>query len=226
MVAKNWICVAVAIAAMLFLPALAAQAEMISNGSFETGKDFGGAAYTAVDPGTADLPGWTGPASFTWYINGPVWGLPAQDGTAFMNLNSPTGAYTLSQSFAVVAGTEYAVSYYVHQRGNGYGFATLGVDAGTVTGADGFETAISGSGTAIILQTGLVEPEWKQYGFTFTPDTNTTATLTFGNDYIDGDHGDNDGIFLDMVSVTPEPATLGLLAIGGLAALRRRRARA
>jgi len=36
MVTRNWICVAVvAMAAMLLLPAVSAQAEMIDNGSFE-----------------------------------------------------------------------------------------------------------------------------------------------------------------------------------------------
>ncbi|MCF7676407.1 MAG: DUF642 domain-containing protein [Akkermansiaceae bacterium] len=189
------------LALALFLTPVSA-AELISNGSFETGKDFAGAAYTAVNPGTADLPGWSGTTPYSWYINGPVWGTPAQNGTAFMNLNNVTGLNTLSQSFTAAAGTEYTVSYWTRQRGNGYMFTKLSVDAGAVTGAGAFVTGISGSGTASINQlTVQGEPEWTQYGFTFTADTTTTATLTFGNEYVAGDHGDNDGVFLDNVSV-------------------------
>ena len=175
--------------------------DRISNGSFEVGRDFAGAAYTAVNPGTADLPGWTGPASFSWYINGPVWGTPAQDGTRFMNLVYTTGTYPLSQSFAVTAGTVYTVSYYERIRGNGYMDATLSVAAGTVTGASGLPVAVSAGPAASIVQTTAVNAAWTRHTFTFTPNTTTTATITLGNHY-DGTGGDNDGVFIDNVSVT------------------------
>ena len=179
-------------------------ADLISNGSFETGKDFAGAAYTAVDPGTADLPGWTGPAGFEWYINGPVWGTPAQDGTRFMNLISLAGTWPLSQSFAVTAGTVYTVSYYEMYRGvGGIMDTTLSVAAGTVTGAAGTPVAVSaGPATSIVQATATGNAAWTLHTFTFTASSNTTATIAFGNHY-DGNGGDNDGVFLDNVSVHP-----------------------
>lgn len=193
--------------ALVITPAPAA--EFIQNGSFETGKNFAGAAYTAVNPGTADLPGWTGPNGFSWYINGPVWGTPAQNGTRFMNLTSATGAFTLSQTFAVTAGTEYTVSYYERIRGNGFLDATLGVAAGTVTGAGGSPVAVGEGPATSIVQTTAVNANWTHHTFTFTPDTSTTATLTFGNVFGGGRGGDNDGVFLDNVSVT---GAAGLIA--------------
>ncbi|MCF7676406.1 MAG: PEP-CTERM sorting domain-containing protein [Akkermansiaceae bacterium] len=196
-------------------------ASLIVNGSFEIGTHDSGSAHDAYLPD-----GWTGPAGYAWYWDGSLNAPASQDGTRHMNLNNDTGLNTLSQSFTVGAGTEYTVSYWTVQRGNGLMFTTLSVDAGAVTGADAFVTGITGSGTSSINQlTVQGEPAWTQYGFTFTPDTAATATITLGNVY-DGGTGDNDGVFLDNVSVTaiPEPTTALLGGLGLLALLRRRRA--
>ena len=77
---------------------------------------------------------------------------------------------------------------------------TLSVADGTVTGADGSPVAVSAVPAASIVQTTAANANWTLHSFTFTPDTTTTATITFGNHY-GGGQGDNDGVFLDKVSV-------------------------
>ncbi len=190
------------------------EANLISNGSFEVGKYIAdpsnqgpptyAAGYTSVSlPGT-DLPGWFG-SFLAWYCRAPGNGTgmgAAQDGERAVNLNGGTGTAVLSQSFAVTAGAVYTVSYYEKIRGNGFMDATLSVAAGTVTGTNGTPVAVSTGPAASIVQTTGVNADWTLHSFTFTPDTTTTATLTFGNDYVESDHGDNDGVFLDNVSVT------------------------
>ena len=161
----------------------------ISNGSFEVGKDIPSPpGYTNVSLPSADLVGWNG--NFTsWYVNAVDWGFPAQDGSRIVNLCYYEGENVVSQSFAVAAGTEYTVSYYEKDRGvGGLMDVTLTVDHGSVTGT----TSQTADGT----------DEWVHYGFTFTPDTSATATLSFENGYTPGVRGDNDGVFLDNVSVT------------------------
>ena len=182
---------------------LALNPDRISNGSFEIGKDIPSPpGHTNVGLASADLAGWNG--NFTsWYVNAMDWGFPAQDGSRVVNLCYNEGANVLSQTFAVSAGTTYTVSCYSKQRGGGgKGLVDLSVASGNVAGATQWGTAISGSGTATIQQLTTVDAAWKRYGFTFTPTTTTTATLTFGNYYVAGNHGDNDGIFMDNVSVT------------------------
>ncbi|MEI6607459.1 MAG: Ig-like domain repeat protein, partial [Verrucomicrobiota bacterium] len=173
--------------------------DRISNGSFETGKYIADGGATAVSlPGT-DLPGWSG--NFTsWYFN--RWnGVTAPDGTRYVNLCYGTGANVISQAFAVTAGTVYTVSYYERIRGNGYMDCTLSVAAGTVSGAVGSPVAVSVGPAASIVQTSAVNPAWTHHSFKFTPNSTTTATISFGNHY-DGTGGDNDGVLLDNVSVT------------------------
>ena len=78
---------------------------------------------------------------------------------------------------------------------------TLSVAAGTVTGAAGSPVAVSAGPATSIVQTTAANAAWTLHTFTFTPDTATTATLSFGNHYTAGVTGDNDGVFLDSVSV-------------------------
>ena len=174
-----------------------APGEFITNGSFETGKaiplnwNSGAGGYIGVNlsagPSNTDLPGWFG--SFkNWYDTNNAEFQTAPNGTRFINLIGASGTNKLSQSFSVEAGVEYTVSYYEKDRaGGGLMDVTLTVDLGAVSGTTA--TTINGTST------------WAQYGFTFTPSSNATATLSFENGYTPSVRGDGDGVFLDSVSV-------------------------
>ncbi|MCX6873046.1 MAG: DUF6288 domain-containing protein [Verrucomicrobia bacterium] len=176
----------------------------ISNGSFEIGKDIPSPpGHTTVSLPSADLVGWNGNFN-SWYVKAVDWGFPAQDGSRVVNLCYKEGMNAVSQTFAVSAGTTYTVSCYNKQRGGGgKGLIELSVPLGMVSGTTQWGTAISQPASSTIQQVTTIDPNWVRYGFKFTPTTTTTATLTLGNYYnFDGGHGDNDGVFMDNVSVT------------------------
>ena len=188
-----------------------APGEFITNGSFETGKaiplNWGGGAGGWVNvnlssgPSNTDLPGWFGNFYGRYDINNVEFNSTPY-GERFVNLIDTTGSDVIKQSFAVTAGTTYTVSYYEKRRANAsYMDTTLSVAAGTVTGAAGSPVAVSAGPATSIVQTTAANAAWTLHTFTFTPDTATTATLSFGNHYTAGVTGDNDGVFLDSVSV-------------------------
>jgi len=194
-----------ALAAAVLVGTSVSAVELIQNGSFEKGKTIveGDGTLDKVSLPSSDLPGWNGTFK-QWYMSG--WnGIKAQDGMRYLNLIYATGVQTLSQSFVVTAGTEYTVSYYVRARDNDVAYmdTTLSVAVGTVTGAAGTPTSVEAGPVASIVQPSAKgNYEWTLHSFTFTPSANTTATLTFGNHYTDpGGFGDNNGVFLDTVSV-------------------------
>ena len=198
--------------ALVFVVSPVSAQDLISNGSFEVGSPVpGNSGQLQIAAGnTANLPGWTASRAFGWYFRASAWGRTAPDGLFNMNLNSATGLNTLSQSFAVAAGDTYTVSYYESRRGGGGLLdTTVSVAAGTVTGAAGSPVAVASGPSTSIVQTTAANANWTLHSFTFTPDTTTTATITFGNRYTAGagGTGDNDGVFLDNVSVLG-PATL------------------
>jgi hypothetical protein len=201
-----------ALGAMALCITPASAQEMISNGSLEDGvpaPSAAGGQITVAAGNTANLPNWTASTTMGWYFKYTAWGKtpPAGAGERLFNLNSATGTYTLSQSFAVTAESTYTVSYYEQRRGNGgYMDTTVSVADGLVSGADGSPVAVAAGPAASIVQATAANANWTLHSFTFTPDTTTTATITFGNHY-GGGQGDNDGVFLDKVSVLG-PGTL------------------
>ena len=202
-------------AAVLTFGATNASAELILNGSFENSDllstDFPTSGRLRIAPGdTANLPDWflvagsPDPIAYSYYgddtTSSPM--TAAHDGKRFVVVCQPWSFGTMittNQSFAVTAGMQYDVSFWEKVwRNSGKIIADITLDAGSATGTT---TVTTGSDAA-----------WTEYAFSFTPDTTTTATLTFMA-AIKG--GDNDS-FLDSVSVTviPEPGTLALLATG------------
>lgn len=211
------------VAALAVTPAYAAS--HILNGSFETGTPPPNGSHENV--ADSNVTGWTsgGTGGIVWYMTSSNWGNggPPGGGDMLVNVN---GNMTVSQSFSVTVGTEYTVSYYEMMRGGGaYMFTTISLDTGTVTGTDGSPVIVSAGPASSITQTTAVNDDWTLHSFKFTPDTSAIATLTFGNEYLAGDHGDNDGTYVDLVSVTsiPEPTAALLGGLGLLTLLRRRR---
>jgi choice-of-anchor C domain-containing protein len=192
-------------AAASTLLAGAAQAAIITNGSFETGPSPGG--FTTLVAGDTQITGWTVTSGSIDYI-GSYWN--ASNGVRSIDLsgNEP-GA--ISQSFATIAGREYVVTFDLAANPDNAITKLLNVTAG-----ENF-TQYSYSGTPRPL-------EWIPQVFNFTA-LGSQTTLTFA--------GANTGAWgaaLDNVNVSlvpvPEPATWAMLIIGfGLvgAVARRRR---
>ena len=176
-------------------------AELILNGSFESP----GIAPPGdiISPAPSVITSWISPARFGWYMKGEgTSGWPkAHDGDYLLDFTER--GITIKQSFSVTAGLECTASFWQLQRSTTATMAAaVTLDAGGYTGSLGLTT---NAGDAV----------WTQYTFAFTPDTTTTATLSF--------HGlaQSTGVFMDDVSVTaiPEPGTLALLATGLLGLL-------
>ncbi|MEI8106873.1 MAG: autotransporter-associated beta strand repeat-containing protein [Verrucomicrobiota bacterium] len=186
--------------------------QLITNGSFETGTPPANGSHEAVS--NSNVSGWTtgGSNGVVWYMTSSNWGGggPAGGGNFLVNLNGNT---TIFQSFAVTAGTNYLVSYDEERRGGGGCMDTrLSLGAGTfISYGGGTPSNVSSPSATTLLQTTAVNADWTRYSFSFRPDTTTLATLVFANAYIAGVSGDNDGVFLDKVSVTSTVQTPNLL---------------
>jgi hypothetical protein len=202
------------------MPLAAFSQSLILNGSFEN-----------CQPGSAPIVNYSGwgvtinaPADGTasidnWSLNTGNWGVfywywqndslfTAQDGVRGLNMSSggsPTES--ISQSFSVLANVSYNVSYYIQQRD-----VATSLDSSIVLG--------SGSATGTLSQNASATSGWTLWSYSFTPDTSTTATLTFAQA-----SGGANGLFLDNISVVavPEPTSLALLGLGGLLLACRRK---
>ena len=203
-----------------------AQANMITNGDFSANA----AAYTTFpgyssSPNPADPTGWTGVNG----VNGPDTGFypttsnnlpfsPAPNGTIngnlpdFVFMQSPS-AY-LSQTVPTTAGQAYTLTYYGAARAG----ETSDVLEVILTNAT--DNAQITSQTPAIIDTG-----WTPFTLTFTAPSASTAVEFLNNNGSNAAGGTVDVTNVAMAAV-PEPATLGLFAIGGiglLLAARRRK---
>lgn len=200
---KTMAALGIAMASLLAAPA---QANIIANGSFESG------VRNTATPGVCSdtISGWSvsslGSCGGIDWINNSLW--TAQDGNYSIDLNSfNTGAIT--QSFATVAGGQYQVSFYLagnpgQQNVKNMDVLIDGVDL--ITGSPDFSfnnAGTSGSNMGWTLNT-----------FTFTAGSAMTS-LEFRS-LMTGAAGPA----LDNVSVTavPEPGTYAMM-LAGLALL-------
>lgn len=188
--------------AIAFVSSSASASELITNGGFEQ-PTIGGSCCNTAPPGV--VPGWnvgTGSVNVVIGTFGSAGGNLAYEGSQYLDLIGESGAGSLSQTFATVAGQAYTFSFaYSHNL-----FA--GLSAATATfSIDGLAGLVSHStGTTADL-------DWQTYSGGFIAD-DASATLNFANVAGSG----NAGILLDAVSVqttaVPEPATWALVILG------------
>lgn len=202
-----------------------ARASLVVNGDFETGTISG---WTNNNLGYIDIftvqPATNFP-SYSGNVN-PPYGAQDHIGTklALFHNGSQNGRATLSQTLTgLSADTQYTLSFdfssNLYDQGQyGYGPSTLKV---SILGAS--ELLNGGLG---ITQTSSNYTLMDTYSYNFTTGPgDTTAVLSFLDSNPVTTSGSGSNPLLDNVSVVvavPEPASLGLLAFGGLGLLRRR----
>lgn len=196
--------------------AAAAQANLVTNGSFETNSinSLGNGTYHCYKNNT--FHGWTQTSldvSFgSCYHRGSRDGFPAAyDGSILMYVNdSGDMNESIGQSLNLVGGTRYELSFVVNGYSGSSAVAPLEVDFGT------FETTIATRSPSL---------GWLSYSFIYTPASTGAAWLSFTSRTFES------AVVIDAVSVVelppvPEPGTYALMALGlgavGLAARRRR----
>jgi hypothetical protein len=84
------------------------------------------------------------------------------------------------------------------------------------------DVSLNGAGIGTILGSGRPAGVWHDASFSVT-DPGLLGLLQTELKFVYNDTAPGSQIYLDNILLTPEPATLSLLALGGLMALRRRR---
>ena len=183
-----------------------ARAGVITNGSFEINSVSQGLDGVPLSSGNTDVTGWIigNSNNSVYWEDSAGHGNPVQDGNYDISIghNGNTGE-TLSQSFATTPGTKYSVRYYLSQI--------------QFNGGDGQTMNASVTGSVLTGSQNLIVPTdqdiWHLEQFNFTADA-ASSTLTF-TDTTPGDQGFQSNFALDnvVVTATPEPASLGLIAV-------------
>jgi choice-of-anchor C domain-containing protein len=197
--------------ALVLMMTIPAEANLLVNGSFETGPAPG--SFTNLASGSTAITGWTVSFGNIDYI-GSLW--VASDGSRSLDLEGSAGTCSINppncpggiaQTFSTVAGQQYVVTFDL--AGNLLNLPVIKTVSVSAAGqSQNFTFNTAGHNTASM---GWVTDTW-----TFTA-TGSTTTLEF-------DTADNPatgwGPALDNVSVTavsstvPEPSTWLLLGIG------------
>jgi hypothetical protein len=209
--------------ALLLLTAIAAHANLINNGSFETNP---AANSFAILPGgdTTSLPGWTVTGSacgsncmliltntYTESSNLGTLTFQPQDGNQSLDL---TGSFNsldggISQSVTTTPGTQYMLTFFLgnmDDRVSAYGSpsALQVLLNGTVAGTFSNDNSTNNQLT------------WAQESLNFTA-TAASTTIDFVNNTVLADNEAGlDNVSLDVASAsqTPEPSALLLVAMG------------
>lgn len=182
----------------------AGHATTVTNGSFED-NPLGSGGWD-VYPG---IPGWTVTSGSGIEIQSSgLLGFPAQDGSYYVELDSYNNS-GISQSVSLSVG-RYLLSFWYRPREG-------------VTGTNGIDYSIAGLlATATI--TGVAPSDWIQVTAEFIVTTAGSYDLSF----VASENSDSLGGLIDNVSIAAVPVPAGGLlllgALGGLAALRRRKA--
>lgn len=194
-------------AALLFLNTSLAQANLITNGSFETGTDPGN--YSTLLPGSNDIDGWAIESGSIDYI-GSYW--TAAQGARSIDM-SGNGHGSISQILSTTPGYKYAVEFSLaaNPDSGGSPFKLMEVTTGAIN--QHYFVAIN-QGRPL---------DWIDYAFFFTANSSSTKlTFTSLENSAWGPALDNVRV---SVNSTPIPPAVFLLATGliGLFGIKRKK---
>ncbi|MBL8699595.1 MAG: choice-of-anchor C family protein [Alphaproteobacteria bacterium] len=200
----------------------AAQANMITNGSFESGSPQPGVgSFATIGTGGTALSGWSVAAGNIDWINA-FW--QASDGTHSVDLNGNAPG-TISQSFATAVGSLYRLTFDLSGNPDGFdGIKQVLVSAGDTSSTFDFDTTATSRSAMGWVGEQLI------FMATSALTTLTFESLSGGPNCCYGPAIDNVVVELagpgGAVDPVPAPATLPLIAgaIAGLGWLRRRSA--
>jgi hypothetical protein len=220
---RTWILAATAVAAVG--AATGAQANLLTNGSFELGTFAGnGSNGESLVAGSTAITGWTTFGHEIAWIQDPNgYGLAADDGNAFLDLTGlsdqqPFGG--IGQTIGTVTGATYTVTFAL--GGSNYynpGVASVDVGVGDNLTHNFVNSDRSSAST------------WAQESFTFVAagtSTDVSFTGDVANEYIGLDNASVVCTSGCVASGAPEPATwammlVGFGGIGGMARVARRK---
>ena len=197
-----------AVAAVVFGIGFASHANLLTNGSFESGNFIPDANDTmSLLLGATDMTGWTVEnAALAWIGPSNPFSLSASDGGYFLDLtgyhdSAPSGG--VQQTIATTIGQEYELTF------------DLGTDPVYNTEPVSIQVT-AGSDSDTFTSTPLNPNQWQSFSFDFTA-TSSSTTISLDGQASTGQKY----VGLDNVSVQviPEPGTLTLFAGSGLLAL-------
>ncbi|MFL6416496.1 MAG: DUF642 domain-containing protein [Bryobacteraceae bacterium] len=195
-------------AAVIALSPMAAKADLITNGSFETGTFVNdGNATMTFNPGLTAMAGWTAVGrEVSWITTPNPWGLSAQTGIFFLDLTAynagaPFGGVT--QTVTTIVGEQYELAFYLGSYTQRWGGPPVSILASAASTSQTFTVSTASTAST-----------WAPFSLVFTAtSTNTAVSLTgaAGVAYIGLDN-----VSVNPVGATavPEPGPIALVTAG------------